>query len=54
MRVLPTSVDTASDEFRANRDAMRRLEHDLQARLKQAREGGGEPGEAALACIIRS
>ena len=42
MRVLPTSVDTASDEFRANRDAMRRLERDLQARLEQARAGGGE------------
>ena len=42
MRVLPTSVDTASDEFRANYDAMRRLERDLEARLEQARAGGGE------------
>ena len=42
MRVIPTNVDTASDEFRANRDAMRRLERDLQARLERARDGGGE------------
>ncbi len=42
MRVLPTSVNTTSDEFRANRDAMRRLERDLQRRLEQARAGGGE------------
>jgi acetyl-CoA carboxylase carboxyltransferase component len=42
MRVLPTNVNTASDAFRANLDAMHRLETDLQARLEQAREGGGE------------
>ena len=42
MRILPTSVDTASDEFRDNRDAMRRLERNLQARLELARAGGGE------------
>ena len=42
MRVLPTSVDTASDEFRANQEAMRRLERDLEARREHARAGGGE------------
>jgi len=42
MRVLPTSVDTTSTEFRANRDATRRLERDLQGRLERARAGGGE------------
>ena len=42
MRVLPTSVDTAGEEFRANQDAMRRLERDLETRLEQARTGGGE------------
>ena len=42
MRVLPTRVDTTSDEFRTNREAMRRLERNLQARLEQARAGGGE------------
>ena len=42
MRVLPTSVDTTSTEFRANRDATRQLERDLQGRLERARAGGGE------------
>ena len=42
MPVLPTAVDTASDEFRANRNAMRRLERDLETRLERARAGGGE------------
>ena len=43
MRVLPTSVDTASAEFRANRDAMRQLDQDLEARRERARAGGGDP-----------
>ena len=42
MRVLPTNVDTASDDFRAGQEAMRRLERDLEARLERARAGGGE------------
>ena len=42
MRILPTSVDIHSDEFRANRQAMEALERDLEARRARAREGGGE------------
>ena len=42
MRVLPTSVDTRSDEFRANLRATEALERDLLARRARAREGGGE------------
>ncbi|MEO2198742.1 MAG: carboxyl transferase domain-containing protein [bacterium] len=42
MRVLPTSIDTASDEFRVNEAAMRQLEGELEARRAQARQGGDE------------
>ena len=42
MRILPTSVDTRSDEFRANLRAMQTLERDLEARRARARAGGGE------------
>ena len=42
MRVLPTSVDTRGEEFRANLRAMEALERDLEARRARAREGGGE------------
>ena len=41
MRILPTSVDTRSEEFRANLRAMETLERDLEARRARAREGGG-------------
>jgi len=41
MRVLPTSVDTGSEEFRTNQQAMRELEQDLETRRARAREGGG-------------
>ena len=40
MRILPTSVDTRSEEFRANLRAMETLERDLEARRARAREGG--------------
>ena len=43
MRILPTSIDTRSEEFRANLRAMETLERDLEARRARAREGGGEP-----------
>ena len=42
MRILPTGVDTRSEEFRANLRAMQALERDLEARRARAREGGGE------------
>ena len=42
MRILPTSVDTGSEEFRANLRATEALERDLEARRARAREGGGE------------
>jgi 3-methylcrotonyl-CoA carboxylase beta subunit len=42
MRVLPTSLDTNSDEFRANDAAMRQLEDELQERRAQARKGGDD------------
>ena len=42
MRVLPTSIDTGSEEFRANLRAMDTLERDLEARRARAREGGGD------------
>ena len=43
MRVLPSNVDTASEEFRANAAAMRTLERELETRRAHARDGGGEP-----------
>ena len=43
MRVLPSNVDTASEEFRANAAAMRTLERELETRRARARDGGGEP-----------
>jgi len=42
MRVLPTSIETGSEEFRANLRATETLERDLEARRARAREGGGE------------
>ena len=42
MRTLPTSVDTGSEEFRANLRATEALERDLAGRRARAREGGGE------------
>ena len=42
MRALPTSIDPTSSEFRANQEAMRRLEDDLAARRARARAGGGD------------
>ena len=41
MRILPTSVDTRNEEFRANLRAMETLERDLEARRARARQGGG-------------
>ncbi len=46
MRVLPTAVDTGSDEFRANRAAMRALEAELAERRARVRAGGGERATA--------
>ena len=42
MRVLPSSVDTGSDEFRTNLESMRSLERELETRRQRARHGGGE------------
>jgi acetyl-CoA carboxylase carboxyltransferase component len=39
--VLPTAVDTASAEFRRNRQHMQALVEELQERLAQVRQGGG-------------
>ncbi len=41
MDVIESRVRTDAPEFRANRDAMRRLVRELDARLAAAREGGG-------------
>ena len=42
MRILPTTIDTKSDDFKANQAAMRELERDLANRRARVREGGGE------------
>ncbi len=42
MHVLPSSIDTTSDEFRSNETAMRELEDELEARREHARQGGDE------------
>ena len=40
MTAIPTSIDTASNEFRANQAAMRALVVDLEGRRAKAAEGG--------------
>lgn len=42
MNVLPSSIDTTSDEFRHNETAMRDLEYELDERRERARQGGDE------------
>ncbi|HCE02781.1 MAG TPA: methylcrotonoyl-CoA carboxylase [Acidobacteria bacterium] len=42
MHVLPSNIDTTSDEFRSNETAMRDLEDELEARREHARQGGDE------------
>ena len=46
MDVIESRVRTDAPEFRANRDAMRRLVRQLDARLSAAREGGGADARA--------
>jgi acyl-CoA carboxylase subunit beta len=41
MQVLPTRLDTRSDEYRANREAMLAKIADLEKLQEQARQGGG-------------
>jgi 3-methylcrotonyl-CoA carboxylase beta subunit len=42
MTVLKTALDTRSDEFRRNADAMRSTVADLRARIAEIKRGGGE------------
>ena len=42
MEPLQTHLDTASEQFRANRKRMESLVSDMQRRIAEAREGGGE------------
>ncbi|HEV2720946.1 MAG TPA: carboxyl transferase domain-containing protein, partial [Thermoanaerobaculia bacterium] len=41
MEPLETHLDTASDEFKANRDRLQQLVDKLNGRLAEARQGGG-------------
>ena len=42
MPVLPTRLNVRADEFKANAAAMRLLVDDLNARLAEVAQGGGE------------
>ena len=42
MTVLSSQIDTRSDTFKKNADAMRALVDDLRARVEKVRLGGGE------------
>jgi len=42
MTVLSSAIDTRSDTFKKNAEAMRALVADLRARTDQVRLGGGE------------
>ena len=42
MTVLTSSIDTRSDSFKKNAEAMRALVADLRARTEKVRLGGGE------------
>jgi 3-methylcrotonyl-CoA carboxylase beta subunit len=45
MAVLPTFIDTTSEEYQRNREAMRALLDEFEARQETVRQGGGERGQ---------
>jgi acetyl-CoA carboxylase carboxyltransferase component len=42
METLASHLDTSSDDFRSNRERMQRLVEELNSRIENARQGGGE------------
>ena len=46
MTLLKTALDTRSDEFRRNADAMRSTVADLRARVAEIKRGGDEAARA--------